>query len=49
MAVIIVIFVLNDNKLSSHMAQISGNINSSNQKIHSHDQMSTMLVNLDIK
>ena len=49
MAGIIVIFVLNDKKLSSHMAQISEHINSSNHKIHSYDQMGTMIVNLSNK
>ena len=38
-------FVLNYNKLSPHMAQISEHIKSSNQKTHSHDQMRKMIVN----
>ena len=46
MACIIVICVLNDKKLSSHMSHISEYINSSNQKIHSYDQMVKMIVNL---
>ena len=37
---------MNDTKLSSHMAQISEHINSSNQKNHSYDQMGKMIVNL---
>ena len=32
-------FILNENQLSSHMAQISENINSSNHKIYSYYQM----------
>ena len=39
-------FVLNDTKLSSHMAQISEQINSSNNKIHSYYQVIKMIVNL---
>ena len=46
MSVIIVIFVLNDKKLSSHMAQISEHINSSNHKIHCYDQIRKIIVNL---
>ena len=46
MAGIIVIFFINDTKLSSHMAQISEHINSSNHKIHSHDQMGKIIFNL---
>ena len=46
MAGIIFIFVINYKKLSSHMAQISEHINSSNHKIHSHDQMGGIIVNL---
>ena len=46
MAGIIVIFVLNYKQLSSHMDQISEHINSSNNKIHSYDQMSKIVVNL---
>ena len=42
-------FVLNDNKLSSHMAQISERIKSSNHRIHSHDQMIKIIVNLGSK
>ena len=43
---IIVIFVLNDSKLSSHMFHISQYINSSNKKIHSYDQMNNMIIDL---
>ena len=39
-------FVLNDKKLSSHMAQISEHINSLHQKIYSRDQMIKIIVNL---
>ena len=39
-------FVINDTKLSSHMAQISEHIKSSNHKICSYDQMGKMIVNL---
>ena len=46
---IIVIFVLNDKKLSSHIDNISKHINSSNHKIHYHDQMRKMIFNLSIK
>ena len=46
MAGIIVLFCLNDKKLSSHMAKISKNINSSNHKIHWYYQMSKMIVDL---
>ena len=49
MAGIIVIFVINDTKMSSHMDQISEHINSSNQKIHSYQQMGTMIFNLSNK
>ena len=42
-------FVLNDNKLSSYMAQISKHINSSNHKIYSYDQISKIIVNLGSK
>ena len=49
MAGIIVIFVLNDKKLSSHMAQINEHVNSSNHIIHSYDQMSKIIVNLGSK
>ena len=37
---------INDTKLSSHVAQISEHINSSNRKIHSNDQMVKIIVNL---
>ena len=50
MAYIIDIFlVLDGNKISSRMAQISEHINYSNHKIHSYDQMSKMVVNLGSK
>ena len=49
MAVISVIFFLNDNKLSSHMDQISEHINYSNEKNHSYDQMRKIIVNLGSK
>ena len=42
-------FVLNDNKLSSHMAQISEHTNSPIQKKYSYDQMIKMIVNLGSK
>ena len=49
MAGIILIFVINYTKLSSHMAQISEHTNSSNQKNHSHDQMGKMIAKLSNK
>ena len=39
-------FFINDKKLSSHMAQISEHINSSNHNIHYYDQMGKMIINL---
>ena len=36
-------------KLSSHMYQISEHINFSNHKIHSHDQMGKLILNLSNK
>ena len=42
-------FVDSGNKLSSHMDHISEHINYSNHKIHSYDQMSKAIVNLDSK
>ena len=45
---IVFIFVLNYNKLSSHMNKISEHINTSNHNIHSNDQMRKMIVNLSI-
>ena len=42
-------FVLNKNKLSSHMDQIREKIYSSNHKTHSYDQMIKMIVNLGSK
>ena len=49
MAGIIVNFVLDDKKLSSHMAQNSEDIISSNHKIHSYDQTSKIISNLGSK
>ena len=46
MTVIIVIFALNDKKLSPHMDHISEQINYSNHKTQSYDQMSKIIVNL---
>ena len=46
---IIVIFFLKDNKLSSNMDQISEHINSSNNKIHSYDKISKIILNLGSK
>ena len=42
-------FVLNGNKLSSHMAHISEHINFSNQNIPSYDKMIRIIVNLGIR
>ena len=42
----IIVFFLNDKKLSSNMSQISEHINSSNHQIYSHDQMRKFIVNL---
>ena len=49
MEFVIVIFFLNDKKLSSHMTQISENIYSSNQKDHYYDQIRKIIVNLGCK
>ena len=49
MAGIIVIIVLNNKKLSSHISQISGHINSLNHKFHSYDQTRKMIFNSGIK
>ena len=49
MSGIIVIFVLNNSTLSSHMDHISEHINSPNHKIHSYDKMNRMIVNLGSK
>ena len=46
MAGSIVIFVLKDKKLSSHINQISEQISYLNHKIHSYDQMSKMIFGL---
>ena len=43
---IIAIFFLNDKKLSSHMDQISEQINFSNNKFKSYNQMREIIVNL---
>ena len=45
----LLLFVLGNKKLSSHMPQISKHINSSSHKIHSYDQISKMVVNLGSK
>ena len=45
----ITVFFLSDKTMSSHMDQISENINYSNHKIHSYDQMSKIVVNLGSK
>ena len=39
-------FVLNSRKISSHMAHISGHINSSNHQIYSYDKMIKIIFNL---
>ena len=39
-------FFLNDKKLSSHLDQIGEHISSSNQKIHSYDQIRKIIVKL---
>ena len=49
MAGIIVIFSLNDKKLSSHMDQIIEHINYSNKNKKLYDQTSKTIVNLDSK
>ena len=49
MTVFVDIFVLNDNTLSSHMAQTSQPSNLTNHKIHYCDQMIKMIVNLGSK
>ena len=49
MAGLIGFLVLNRKILSSHMYHISQTINTTNQKIHSHDQMIKMIVNLGSK
>ena len=46
MAGIVVIFFLNDRKLSSHLAHINEHINSSNHNIHTYYQISNIIVNL---
>ena len=45
---LIYFLVFNKKKLSSHKDEISQNINTTNHNIHLHDQMSKMIVNLDI-
>ena len=47
--VYLLLFVINSKKLSSHMAQISEDIHSTNHKIHSYDQTGKMIVNLGSK
>ena len=42
------IVFLDDNKLSSHMSQISEHLNYTNQKIHSYYQINMMVFNLGI-
>ena len=42
-------FILNDKKLSPHMAQMSEHNNYPNNNIHSYDKMSKMIVNLGSK
>ena len=42
-------FVINDKKLSSHIAQIIEHINSSNNNINYHDHIGKMIVNLSNK
>ena len=49
MAVLLLLFVLNDKKLSSEMDQISLNINSTNRNIYSYDQKIKTIVNLGSK
>ena len=49
MANIIVIFLIDEMKLSSNMDEISEHINSTNHKIHSYHQMGKMIVNLNKK
>ena len=44
--VTLLFFVLNDNKFSSHMDQISEHINYSNQKIQYYDKMIKIILNL---
>ena len=46
MAYLFVIIFLGDKKLSSQMSQISEQIYSTDQKIHSYDQMRKIIVNL---
>ena len=49
MAVLLLLFVLNDKKLSPEMDQISLNINSTNRNIYSYDQKIKTIVNLGSK
>ena len=45
---LIYFLVFNKKKLSSHMDQISQNVNTTNHKIHFHDQMSKIIASLGI-
>ena len=45
---LIYFLVFNKKKFSSHMDQISQNINTTNHKIRFHDQMSKMILNLGV-
>ena len=47
--ILLLFFVLGDKKLSSHIDQISEQINYSNQKIHSYNKIINMIVNLGSK
>ena len=47
--VLLLFFVLNDRKLSSHMTQISEHITSSNNKIHSYDETKQIIFSLGNK
>ena len=47
--IIVIFFVLNEKKFSSHMYQISEHINYSNHKNYSYDKMRKMIVNLGSK
>ena len=47
--VLLLFHVINDKKLSSHMAQISEQINYPNKKIHSYNQMRKMIIDIGSK
>ena len=49
MAGVTVIFILNNKKLSFHMAQITEQNNSLNHMIHSNDQRIKKIVNLGLR